>query len=163
MLNKKIETRTSNINNKGIFAKEKIFKDEIIWSIDPNKDTRKFYNMLRLHELPPEEYEIVKQHGYQVGYNILTVDTDDGKYTNHSCDPNSYNALNGEWVTVARRDIEVGEEITADYGTIMSHAWYEDMICNCGASNCRKLITKNDYNLPELRIIHAGRLDDYLG
>jgi SET domain-containing protein len=38
---------------------------------------------------------------------------DDANYTNHSCDPNLW--MKDEVTLIAKRDIEVGEELTADY------------------------------------------------
>ena len=57
-------------------------------------------------------------------------------YLNHSCDPNAYFDHD---VLYARRVIEVGEEITADYSLFTNyHSW--DMDCLCHHEKCRKTI-----------------------
>ena len=163
MISEKVEVRDSEINGKGLFAKEKILKDEIIWWEDEENPTRKYYTKEQIQIMDYKTKNYFIKYSYKVKENLWALDFGPDKYTNHSCNPNTYNSLNQEWSTVARRNIEIEEEITIDYGIIMTYVWYMNMTCNCGAFNCRKIITKNDYKLPELRIIHAGRLDDYLG
>jgi hypothetical protein len=76
-----------------------------------------------------------------------------GIYGNHSCDPNI-------WLTppvdlTARRHINAGDEIAADYATYtMSADW--QMECSCGALVCRGTVTGNDWRLPELQAKYAG-------
>ncbi len=54
-------------------------------------------------------------------------------YLNHSCEPNAYFDHD---TLYARRAIEVGEEITADYSLFTNyHSW--DMDCLCGHEVCR--------------------------
>ena len=55
---------------------------------------------------------------------------------NHSCAPNTvYKGLN----LVASRTISKGEELTIDYTTFLNEDM-ESFICNCGDSNCKKVI-----------------------
>jgi hypothetical protein len=67
---------------------------------------------------------------------------------NHSCDPNAW--LTGEVTLVARRDIAAGEEITLDQGTWNfddgEYTW-DEASCACGARDCRKTLTENDWML----------------
>jgi SET domain-containing protein len=44
------------------------------------------------------------------------------------------------------RDIPAGAELTIDYAMIDGHA-DERMACSCGAPECRKIITGNDWRL----------------
>ena len=69
------------------------------------------------------------------------------RWFNHSCDPNSEvmskwdheaNTLRAWWV--AKRDIDVGEEITYDYAFVAEVA----EPCACGAASCRGLIVDSD-------------------
>ena len=75
-----------------------------------------------------------------------------GAYLNHSCDPNGW--LDDEVTLSARRDISAGEEITLDQGTWNfdedEYVWDQDH-CSCGASNCRRSLTPDDWLLPEVR------------
>lgn len=46
-------------------------------------------------------------------YSVEDRGEDDGYFINHSCDPNLW--LDGPVTLIARRDIRIGEEFTADY------------------------------------------------
>lgn len=52
--------------------------------------------------------------------------TDNGRFTNHSCKPNSGYA-SASMPSVALRDILPGEEITVDYSGLGSPQWYQDL------------------------------------
>jgi SET domain-containing protein len=61
-------------------------------------------------------------------------------YINHSCAPNCYmKILYGHILFFALRDIEPGEEITADY---VSTLHSDKKRCTCGAPTCRGTINK---------------------
>ncbi|HZS06334.1 MAG TPA: SET domain-containing protein-lysine N-methyltransferase [Blastocatellia bacterium] len=57
------------------------------------------------------------------------------QYINHSCRPNCYTrTVHGHILFMALRDIEPGEEITADYG----ESYHENTVkCGCGVTGCR--------------------------
>lgn len=75
-------------------------------------------------------------------------------FINHSCDPNT--GSGGDVYTlVAMRDIEPGEEITIDYAVVDGDPDW-NMPCGCGAPSCRKVITGNDWKLPELQERYKG-------
>ncbi len=60
------------------------------------------------------------------------------RFTNHSCSPNAVLRIRqGRIEIYAMRAIEVGEEITCDYGET-HHAGQRT--CGCGAPNCRGAI-----------------------
>lgn len=62
-------------------------------------------------------------------------------YINHSCEPNCYmKTLYGHILFFALRDIEPGEEITADY---VSTLHPDHKRCTCKAPTCRGTINKN--------------------
>jgi hypothetical protein len=84
-------------------------------------------------------------------YNLSKpLNNNDWGYINHSCSPNAW--LINSKTFVAIIDIKKGDEITCDYGTFESvkPEWWT-MECNCGNKNCRKVITWEDYLLPELQ------------
>jgi hypothetical protein len=61
-------------------------------------------------------------------------------FTNHSCQPNcGLRAGPTGFLMVALRDIATGEELSYDYSTHQEHP-QEDMICRCGAPNCRGVV-----------------------
>jgi hypothetical protein len=69
-------------------------------------------------------------------------------YGNHSCDPNLWWA--GAYTLVARLPIAAGEEVTSDYGTSTGVADFA-MVCSCGSSLCRGVITGADWRRAELQ------------
>ena len=78
---------------------------------------------------------------------------------NHSCDANTW--LIDEVTVVARRNIAAGEEITLDQGTwnfsAGEYTW-DDALCGCGAADCRKTLTEDDWQLPVVQQRYAGHL-----
>jgi hypothetical protein len=66
--------------------------------------------------------------------SVSLTSIDDAERFNHSCDPNV--GLKGHLVLLARRAIQIGEELTIDYETI-SISVDESFSCRCGQPNCR--------------------------
>ena len=65
----------------------------------------------------------------------FTKSTDPMRFTNHSCQPNARLSIdNGRVEFYALRVIEVGEELTVDYGETHHEG---KLACRCGASGCR--------------------------
>lgn len=66
---------------------------------------------------------------------------------NHSCNPNTaYIGLN----VVATRSIRKGEELTLDYSTFLDENM-QSFACQCGSSNCRKIISGTTGNSVTIR------------
>jgi len=61
---------------------------------------------------------------------------------------------------VARKDIDVGEEITIDYAMMESSDY--SFKCNCGFLKCRGVVTGNDWKIPELQNRYSGYFSGYL-
>lgn len=150
-MNPKLEVRETASYGKGIFANEAIARGEsiIFWG----------------GVIMPIIYEAGDQ-GVQVAENLVLVSPsadDTGNFVNHSCDPNA--GFQGQIVLVAMRPIPAGEEITFDYAMCLHPApgapRYE-MQCRCGKPNCRKVITEDDWQLPELQRRYAGYFQWYL-
>lgn len=84
-----------------------------------------------------------------------------GDFMNHSCDPTVW--MQDEVTLVARRHIDAGEELTADYVF-----WKEDetsvssFACHCGSEACRQRITGKDWRLPELQSRYEGHFSPYI-
>src|SRR5262249_51713937 len=79
-------------------------------------------------------------------------------FLNHSCEPNV--GIRGQIVFVPVRDIAAGEELTLDYATIDHDS--EPMACRCGAVGCRRLITGQDWQEPELQHKYGSSFAWYL-
>jgi hypothetical protein len=77
----------------------------------------------------------------------------EGDYVNHSCNPNA--GLSGQIGLVAMREIEPGEEVCFDYAMCDTMP-YDEFECECGAANCRGVVTGSDWQRPELQKRYAG-------
>lgn len=140
MLNVKIEKRDiSKINRFGLFAKEVIFKDELIWvSTD---DAIKMIPTNELENLSPHEQQDWIDHCYQIG-DYYYMDTDDTRLMNHSCDPNTVDyPADHPTMIIAARNIEKDEEVTWNYLPFMNP--FQVFQCNCGSKNCVNIVKKN--------------------
>jgi SET domain-containing protein len=69
-------------------------------------------------------------------------------HMNHSCDGNV--GCDEENNFVAIKDIKEGEELCFDYALVISNPNYT-LECKCGAGNCRKTVTGNDWMDAEFR------------
>ncbi|MFZ6006838.1 MAG: SET domain-containing protein-lysine N-methyltransferase [Nitrospirota bacterium] len=67
-------------------------------------------------------------------------------FGNHSCDPNMGYDKEGNLVLI--KNVKAREELTHDYGFSVTDPKFK-MHCRCGAKNCRKIITGNDWKDPE--------------
>jgi len=116
-LNEKIAVRIRNDNQKGLFAKADIARNEVLLTLDgPVSDH-------------PTRFSIQLDDGKHIeGTN------DSNAFLNHSCDPNAY--LDWEGLCLrAKRNIKADEEITYNYMTT-DYELYEPFICNCGSPKC---------------------------
>ncbi len=89
--------------------------------------------------LGPLYRPFVDRYAYVDHLDRQIVCWDAGRHVNHHCEANS-RAL-GLDAQVAIRDIEVGEELTCDYGECNLD---EDLTCHCGAARCRATIRAAD-------------------
>ena len=64
---------------------------------------------------------------------------DHGRFVNHSCEANCRST--GFDFELAVRDIQPGEEITDDYGSLNVDLEFE---CGCGAARCRGTVRAGD-------------------
>src|SRR3989344_190207 len=128
-LSSKVEIGGSGIEGKGLFAREKIYKDELVIDFSTGPGT-----ILKAGE---EMAETLFAKGYdymiQVGEDELFAATqndelEDVDFLNHSCDPNC--GISGALKIVAMRDVKPGEEIAFDYA--MSESTDYEMDCLCG-------------------------------
>lgn len=109
-----------------------------------------------------ELYEILERSDHYV--DTITVAEDvhlvspirrPNGYGNHSCDPNLWWV--GCYELAARRDIDVGEELTSDYAASTSmESW--SMTCACGSSSCRGVIRGSDYRRTDLIRRYEGHV-----
>lgn len=121
---------------KGVFAKENIYKGSIIL-IGGGQITSD------LTKAPlNKDYAGVFDENYYIAplnYDSPTPNW----FINHSCNPNV--KIIGRLVIIARHNINCGDELTIDYATVSAGDVPFKMKCNCGYSNCRNIITNNDW------------------
>lgn len=152
----KVYIDKSLVENKGLFAKDKIYKDEIIAVKAGHIITDEAF-----HALPEE----CKHAGLQVADTLFIAPIWKKEipfvmnYVNHSCVPNV--GLRGHLETIAMRDIESHEELTGDYCIAYSNEFFQ-FECSCGAETCRKQVTSEDWKDPLLQQKYKGYFSLYL-
>ncbi len=110
---------------------------------------------------PARERRWLEQYGYPLNDEVLVTWSSDPEQwapINHSCDPNA-------WIEgldlVARRSIEAAEEITVEYATFIAGTG-DSFDCHCGADDCRRRVTPEDWQLPEIRRRYAEHCSAYI-
>lgn len=146
----KVVLKDSPISGKGLFTTEPIQKDEVVIITGGEIFTKKQLEDPELVDL------LVDQSICEVGEDIFVAtykkdaEREIHDNLNHSCDSNL--GMKDELVLVARRDIEAGEEITADYALwAVDPRWTPTEKCQCDSKFCRGFIRAGDYELPEVQ------------
>jgi hypothetical protein len=161
----------SPLGGKGLFAKAKIYAGEVVWEDEACFDTDDVLTYEQIERLDLDKRLVFLHFSYQIGEDKWSgvideaeAELDASHFYNHSCDPTTW--FIDEVTMTARRDIEAGEEITFDYGTMYAFEWPEDIRkealphtikCLCGAAKCRGKVTINDWKIPELRERYKGK------
>jgi len=151
----KATVKESPIQGRGLFAREPIEKGEIVCIKGGYIFTRQTLNELAA-TLGPAEIQI----GEDLFIGPRSAPEREGSmiFSNHSCDPNI--GVQGQIIFVALRDIRAGEELTHDWATTDDDTY--EMECNCGARNCRKVITGQDWRRKDLQEKYRGYMSWYL-
>lgn len=152
----KTEKRSSAIQGRGLFAREAIGAGEIVavkgGAIMDRAEFAKVRAAVSPAEIQIEEaLFIAPRSAAEVEANILCL--------NHSCDPNV--GVRGQITFVAMRAIPADTELTIDYAMIDGDPG-ERMACACDAPRCRRLVTGNDWRIPELQQRYARFFSSYL-
>jgi hypothetical protein len=155
-LSPKTEVRQSKIHGRGLFAIADIAKDEIVAVKGGHIVDGKTLRERITPELGPVEV--------QIGDDLFIAPVSDEErelsmlYLNHSCDPNL--GVRGEITFVAMREIRAGEELTHDWAMTDDDDYSVE--CQCGASDCRKILTGKDWQRPDLQKRYADYFSAYL-
>jgi uncharacterized protein len=119
----------------GVFATRRIPKGTFTWVhddldqiVDPDLDRR----------LPPTIAALLHKYSYLEPRGRVLC-WDHARFINHSCAANCRST--GFDLELAIRDIEPGEQLTDDYGSL--NVDYE-FACACGAPTCRGVIRASD-------------------
>ncbi len=154
-LSSKTEVRESKIHGRGLFATADIAKDEVVVVKGGHIIDRETLRREITPRLGPVEI--------QIDDNLFIAPATEEErelsmlYSNHSCDPNL--GVRGEITFVAMREIRADEELTHDWATTDDDDYSVE--CNCGAANCRKVLTGKDWQRPDLQKKYAGYFSAY--
>ncbi len=82
-------------------------------------------------------------------------------YLNHACDPSLW--MTDEVSFAARRNIQPGEELTADYVYWQDDESYvPSWVCGCRSPLCRGKVTGADWRRPELQARYRGHFSPFV-
>jgi uncharacterized protein len=108
----------SEIHGIGVFSCEKVKEGSVVWVFNPRFDL--LFSVEEVESLPKVQRDLVRLYGYLDkqqfnGWYVLHVGND--RFTNHSNNPNTKPVKNADcqYVMIATKDIQAGEEITCDY------------------------------------------------
>jgi uncharacterized protein len=102
----------SAIHGNGVFAGEEIARGTVIWQYEPNFD--RVISDEELAGMPDAFCDYINMYAYRssdIGGRLL-LPCDHAKFLNHSADPNTAEL---PLKSIARRLIQIGEEMTCDY------------------------------------------------
>ncbi len=142
-VNPKVGVKDSPISGKGIFADANIKRGEkiIVWGGG-------YTNSIGAEEAR-KKGKLVMQWDDDL-YSIEDSGNDNGYFVNHSCDPNVW--LLDAYTLSTKRDVEAGEELTADYATWEANENYlSKWNCKCHSPLCRAKVTGKDWRDPILQ------------
>ncbi|MCR4327585.1 MAG: SET domain-containing protein [Nanoarchaeota archaeon] len=109
----------SKIQGIGLFANEFVKKETIIWKFTLGFDLK--FTKEEISLFPPQIQSYLKKYSWLSDKSgKYCFCSDEGKYCNHSYNPNVLSAYyegEEEVVSKALRDIEKGEEITDNYSS----------------------------------------------
>lgn len=145
------------IEGNGLIAQGLIHEGEVIYRCDLGSEHVLLLPIEEVLGWPEEKRATYIKYSYQYDATRLSFEDDDGRFMNHSCDPNTWSLFGDDDIMVARRDIQPGEEVTYDYATtqVDMPLHFE---CRCGSANCRGIVTNLDYQNPEWRAQYGSNL-----
>ncbi len=110
--------KNSPINGLGLFADQFIPKGTITWRFNPRFDL--YFDPKDVEEMPEFQKNLIVHFAYlskKSGKYVYSIDNT--RFTNHSSNPTIDNTTvlerDVEVCGVAKKDIQIGEELTIDY------------------------------------------------
>jgi len=120
----------------GVIATRLIPRGTITWVRDDFDQT---FSAAQVEGMTSPYRSIVAKYCFVDARGDFVLCWDLARYMNHSCAPSCRSA--GYDFELAVRDIQPGEELTDDYGSLNLEY---DFTCACGSSACRKQIQPGD-------------------
>jgi uncharacterized protein len=148
----KLKVGESRIQGRGVFATEGIRAGETVMVFGGERISRAEtesgkYRIRSIWPISRDTFLALRNDDPHISLD---------EYLNHSCDANTW--LNDEVTLAARRVIALGGEITLDQATWnIDGPYIEDREpCSCGASNCRGMLTEEDWRRADVQEHYAG-------
>lgn len=120
----------------GVFATRFIPQGTVTWVRDPLDMT---FTGGELARLDPLYREYLQKYTFVDAASRFVLCWDHARFVNHSCDANCFSA--GYDFEFAIRDIQAGEELTDDYGTLNLR---DPFRCACDSERCRGEVFPDD-------------------
>lgn len=116
-----VEVKESDIDGKGVFARQDISKGSIVWQYTEGHDKKMtVQDFDKLEESVKKSLQQVAYLSPTSGLWVMPPEDDPACYTNH--DPDNFNTstvidkkISDEPLFIANRNIKAGEEITNNY------------------------------------------------
>jgi hypothetical protein len=121
----------------GIFATTCISKGTITWAQD---SLDQVFGSYAFGRLDAKCSALVTEYGWINGDGNHVMCWDFARFMNHSCQGSTFSP--GLDFEIAIRDIEAGEQITTDYGSLNIEI---PLSCSCESSCCRGVIHPQDF------------------
>jgi len=122
----------------GVVASRFIPKFTITWVFD---ELDQVVTSERVARISPTMRAPLEKYSYLNGRGERILCWDHSRFVNHSCSPTSL--APGFDLEIAIRDIQEGEEITDDYGSLNLET---EFACACGQEKCRGIIKPDDFD-----------------
>jgi uncharacterized protein len=153
-ISSKIEIKESALGGAGMFAKEEIQAGEkavIFGGVYTDENGA---------EQAQKQGKLVMQWDDDL-WSVEERGDDPTYFVNHSCDPNLW--MQDAFTLIARKDIQRGEEITADYALWEAdEGFVSQWACHCGSPRCRGKVTGKDWQLPELQQTYQQHFSPFI-
>jgi len=135
ILHPDIIKKRSPLSGYGLFASKNIPVGTVIWKYG----NVRVYSKKQYDNFTEAYKSILRHYCYEGVDGTLVYCTDNSKYFNHSCDPNTMSIDSEKDITI--RDVLKSEELTYDYG-YWYLPWNEPFKCNCNSLICREIIKR---------------------
>lgn len=154
----RVKMQKSSIGGYGSFAVAPIKKGEVVISwgggvVVTDEDFQKGF-AAGIYQ-PESAIHFDKNHKW---VSLASDPNYEDAAINHSCNPNLW--FENGWPLVASRDIPEGEEVTFDYATGETYPLHSE--CHCGAKDCRKHITGEEWQDKKFQEKYKGHFNPYI-
>ncbi|PYN45370.1 MAG: hypothetical protein DMD95_08460 [Candidatus Rokuibacteriota bacterium] len=154
-LSPKTQVGESRIEGKGLFARRRIRKDEVVAIKGGHVYDARM--LAKVKERVAVSYVQIAD-GFFIGALSAAEVRRNKMFINHSCTSNL--GIRGQIMFVALRDIRTGEELTYDWA--MEENRSDRTRCRCRSRRCRRVLTGRDWMIPRLQRRYRGYFSSYL-